>query len=111
MEIMTNQRNKQHLQQAGGIPFTTEPLKTILGEDERTEDCNKILMGTFYGSNLHLTNLQKQYLKALKGHSGTLESPLRNEITTSDINKDFPHGKKEHPGRHLIDTWATIKLY
>ena len=51
-------------------------------------------MGTFDDSNLHLTNLQKQYLKALKKHNGTLESPLRNEITASDINKVFSKWKE-----------------
>ena len=87
MEKIINERNVQHLQQAEGTPFTIEPLKTILGEDGCTEDCNKILMGTYDDSNIHLTHLQKQYLKALKKSSGKLESPLRNEIFTNDIKK------------------------
>ena len=41
----------------------------------------------FNDSNVHLTNLQKKYLKALKKHSMTLEPPLRSEITTRNIKK------------------------
>ena len=56
IETIINERNKQYLQQAEGKLFTTEPLKIVLGEDRCTEDCNKILIGTFDDSNLHITN-------------------------------------------------------
>ena len=94
MEKIINERNVQHLQQAEGTPFTIEPLKTILGEDGCTEECNKILMGTYDDSNIDLTHLQKQYLKALKKRSGKLASPLRNEISTKDIRKGFSKWKE-----------------
>ena len=95
IETIINERNKQYLQQAEGKLFTTEPLKIVLGEDRCTEDYNKILIGTFDDSNLHLTKLQQQYLKALKKHSGTLEYLLRNEITTSNIKKIFSKSKEK----------------
>ena len=61
-------RNRAHFSQAQGTPFTTNPLKYLLGKDSFTSFCNLCL---FYNTDLNklpLSSLQKLYLSKIKKH-------------------------------------------
>ena len=63
-------RNNTHLSQSEGTPFTTAPLKILLGPDSFTPFGKALLIGTADMSNIPLSKLQKLYLNNLKKTSG-----------------------------------------
>ena len=52
-------RNRAHLSQAQGTPFTIHPLKELLGQDSLTPFGNSLLLGKADLTHLPLTSLQK----------------------------------------------------
>ena len=58
--------NAQNLHQAHGIPFTVEPLRTLIGKDSFTPFTQEILDGSANFDNLEISDNIKLYLQNLK---------------------------------------------
>ena len=99
------ERNRQHLNQVEGTPFTKEPLRSILGINACTEASDKRLTGSFQYETIKTTFLQKQYLKDLRKHKGELTSNIENYISIDEMKQEFSKWKEttsiSSPHRHL----------
>jgi len=84
-----NFRNKAHLSQSEGTPFTTAPLKDLLEPDSFTPFEKAILTGTANMSKLPLSKLQKLYLTNFKKASGMIESPISSNNLIADMTSGF----------------------
>ena len=82
-------RNKAHLSQSEGTPFTTAPLKDLLEPDSFTPFGKTILTGTADMSKLPLSKLQKLYLTNLKKASGIIESTISPNNLVADMTSGF----------------------
>ena len=78
-------RNKEHLSQSKGTPFTTAPLKDLLGPDSFTPFGKALLTGTVDLSKLSLSKLQKLYFANLKKAYGVLAFPISPHIYIEDM--------------------------
>ena len=74
------QRNLTHLNQAQGIPFTVEPLSSLLKDDSFTQFGNAILKGDANLSNKSLSPLQILFFKELQQQTHLPSSPLKANI-------------------------------
>ena len=75
IEIIILERNKQHLNQVEGTPFTKEPLRSIIGKDACNEASGKFLTGSF---NCETILLHKPFLEDLRNHKGELKSKIES---------------------------------
>ena len=91
---MLTLRNKEHLSQSEGTPFTTAPLKDLFGPDSFTPFAKALLTGTADMSKLPLSKLQKLYLTNLKKASGIIESPISPNISIADMTSGFRKWKE-----------------
>ena len=94
IEKIIIERNRQHLNQAEGTPFTQEPLLSIMGNDACTEASDKLLTGSFNYETIQTTLLQKQYLKDLRKHKGDLNSKIKSSISIDEMKKGFSKWKE-----------------
>ena len=94
IEQVLTSRNKEHLSQPEGTPFTIAPLKDLLGPDSFTPFGKDLLTGQADMSNLPLSNLQKLYFANLKKASGVLESPISPHISIEDMTSGFRKWKE-----------------
>ena len=97
-------RNRAHLSQAQGTPFTIHPLKELLGKDSLTPFGNSLLLGTADLDIIPLTSLQKLYLSELRKSSFTLSSPLHHRISLADTTQGFKSGTKVPLHPHQLVT-------
>ena len=86
---MLTLRNKTHLTQSEGTPFTTAPLNDLLGPESFTSFGKDLLISTSDMSKLPLSKLQKLYLTNLKKVSGIIESPISPNISIADTTSGF----------------------
>ena len=80
IEKVLTLRNKAHLSQSEGTPFTTAPLNDLHGIDSFTPFGKSLFTGTSCMSKLPLSKLQKLYLTDLQKASGIIESPISPNI-------------------------------
>ena len=85
IEKVLTSRNKEHLSQPEGTPFTIAPLKDLFGLDSFTPFGKALLTGKADLSKLPLSKLQKLYFANLKKASGVLESPISFHISIEDM--------------------------
>ena len=91
---MLTLRNKTHLTQSEGTPFTTAPLNDLLGPESFTSFGKDLLISTSDMSKLPLSKLQKLYLTNLKKVSGIIESPISPHISIADMTSGFRKWKE-----------------
>ena len=73
-------RNRAHLSQAQGTPFTIHPLKELLVQDSLTPFGNSLLLHKADLTHLLLNSLQKIYLSELRKSSSALSFSLHHHI-------------------------------
>ena len=82
-KVLTS-RNKEHMSQSEGTPFTIAPLKDLLGPNSFAPFGKALLTGTVDLSKLSLSKLQKLYFVNLKKRPEFLspQSPLTFPLKT-----------------------------
>ena len=78
---MITSRNKAHISQPEGTPFTIAPLKDILGSDSFTPFGNALITGTADLDNRPLSKLQLLYFTKFQKTSRTLDSPFPSRFS------------------------------
>ena len=89
IEKVLTSRNKEHLSQSEGTPFTIAPLKDLLGPDSFAPFGQALLTGTADMSNLSLSKLQNLYFDNLKKASGVLKFPISPHISIENMTSGF----------------------
>ena len=93
-EKVLTSRNKEHLSQPEGTPFTIAPLKDLLGPDIFTPFGKALLTAKVDLSKLPLSKLQKLYFANLQKASGVLESLISPHLSIEDMTSGFRKWKE-----------------
>ena len=92
------ERNTIHFRQSDGTPFTTEPMKSILGKFATTPDSQAILDGTYDIEAINTTPAVKSILWKAKRIAPANSIP--SEISADDLESGYKKWRA-HPHPHL----------
>ena len=99
------ERNKRHHNQVKNSPCTIEPLKSLLGLNNRASFGNSVLEGIVDLTQLPLTKLQQLYFKEMKNTEQPLIKKVTHKISLDEMTYTFTKWKERtitsQSGRHL----------